>query len=484
MDRTYAITLDIGTTNSKISLFNKNDGELVERTIFKTPKSLDANGELFDFETLWEKVLAPLEDFIWKYPNEVDSIIISSVGETGTLVDEKGNIAGPMIAWYDTRSASYIEALSEKEKQRLYSITGLPAHTNYSVSKIRWLFEHCQLNQKKLTWLNLPDLIAFRLTGMMRTEYSLASRTMCYDLEQKIWSDEVLSMFHLEGKVSFPSVIESGQIAGTLLKKIGKCDFRDEDISVRIGGHDHMAGSLSVHLKQGELLNSTGTTEGLLFLEDHLQLSDEKYRSSLANGIYTKSDLYTLFSSIPTGGIAIEWFKKLFDLADNDFEKIMENVQANYLDESNDLNDSLVVIPHLNGSGAPYKNSESKGLLYGLTTETSKEDFLLGIFLGLSLELKNAAACFPLDDIDKVIVIGPANKNSIWLQLKADALNKEVLVSQMDEAVSYGALSAAYPEFHKNAQYRRFLPNRQRTSDLDHVMEKFLVFYNEKKKLG
>ena len=68
-------------------------------------------------------------------------------------------------------------------------------------------------------------------------------------------------------------------------------------------------------------------------------------------------------------------------------------------------------------------------------------NILFSVFAGLCFELrtlKNAYINLIDQDIERIKVIGPATSNSLWLQLKADILNCEVLSYRTVEAVSRG----------------------------------------------
>ena len=147
MDKKLSITIDIGTTNSKVSLFEIKSGELLFRESFQTAKKTDEFGELFDVSVIWDQLLEILIKIVAEHSGNIDSINISSVGEAGVLVNSYGEIVTPMIAWYDKRASDYVAALNQEEKQRIYEITGLPAHTNYSIPKIKWLVNHLGLHE-------------------------------------------------------------------------------------------------------------------------------------------------------------------------------------------------------------------------------------------------------------------------------------------------------------------------------------------------
>ena len=476
------ITIDIGTTNCKVSLFEIECGLLLKHSSFKTPKLQDAYGELFDFESLWQQLLTHIQVLITLSPLPIDSIIIASVGEAGMLLDDTMCPVGPMIAWYDKRGKPYIDALKEQEKDSIYEITGLPAHTNYGISKIKWLMEHYgKKAHSSYLWLTIPDLIAYRFTGCIVSEFSIASRTMCFDLANRCWSNEMLAMFGLEGHVHFPPVYPANHCIATITQDMQNILQTDANIRVYIAGHDHMVGAQAVQLSQGDLLNSTGTTEGILFLKRQLGNSLASKQCSLSNGIYTSPKLYTLFSSMPTGGIAIEWLKQIFQISHEEFEEIMVQLYEQYTIHGNLPSKELIVIPHLNGAGAPYKNGDAKALLYGVTTQTSKKDIVYQCLFGLCLEFMHMVHCFPIHEIQRVIVIGPVANNALWLQLKADVLQKEVIALQMKEAVSYGCIQLVYPHTKISEAYKVYVPDPNKKQFIQEMYERYLLFYEQKK---
>lgn len=476
MSSRSAITIDVGTTNCKLSLFDVESLELLDRLSFKTPKYQDNFGDLFNFDLIFSEIQNYIKHVLVLYPETLESVIISSVGEAGVLVDEDGQIASSLIAWYDKRSKCYIEQLSEEAREKIYDVTGLPAHSNYSISKIKWLIDNQVDSHKQYTWLNIPDLIAFMLTGNQNTEYTMASRTMCYDIENRVWSQDILTLFNIDN-VDFPEVVTSGQPVGHILPTL----FEEElqNILVYIAGHDHMVGATGVDLHNGDILNSTGTTEAILKLSQANQNTAISANYQLSNGIYTDGNFFTLFTSLPTGGSAAQWFTNLFDISLEELSETCNQLFTAYNQQNFDMSD-LLFIPHLNGSGAPYKNTNSKALFYGLTASTSKEDLLLAIFVGLALEFRLVLECFDIEKVRKLLVIGPAIKNKLWLQLKADVLSRDIYVINIDEAVSFGALRTVYQNLDYTIQYSKVSPNDKNQEKLNDLYVLYKKMYQAK----
>ena len=76
---------------------------------------------------------------------------------------------------------------------------------------------------------------------------------------------------------------------------------------------------------------------------------------------------------------------------------------------------------------------------YGLTYKTSLDDLVLGLFLGLTFELKHALESFQNANIKRIKLIGPATADPLWVQLRADLIGVPVMAMETPEAVSRGA---------------------------------------------
>ncbi len=139
-------------------------------------------------------------------------------------------------------------------------------------------------------------------------------------------------------------------------------------------------------------------------------------------------------------------------------------------------------IPHLRGSGSPYKNRHTRGLMYGLSDTLPHDELLLTVLFGLTMEFANCFTCFAVPAGPALKVIGPATRNPLWLQLKADSLARTVEAIAFDEAVSVGALLIACadvppPEVRVAQCYQ---PDPQRGHALQRYQQRWQAFYQFK----
>ncbi len=147
------------------------------------------------------------------------------------------------------------------------------------------------------------------------------------------------------------------------------------------------------------------------------------------------------------------------------------------------FNDDIpVFIPHLRGSGSPYKNRHTRGLFYGLGDTLNIDILIASVSLGLTMEFANCFACFNVPGTSALKVIGPATHNPLWLQLKADILQRPVEAIAFNEAVSVGALLTAAPDIPPPpvAIAQRLLPNRARYHQLQRYQHKWKSWYQLK----
>lgn len=482
-DYCAALVIDIGTTNCKVSCYSCNDASVLEARKFPTPKNESQTGEVdFDIEALWLALRRVIAELVSSSPYPVTNISIASFGESGVFVDKNGTLLTPMLAWYDRRGESYLSSLNEQETAELYAITGLPPHSNYSAFKMRWLLDKYSLHERQdICWLHAPEILLLWLTGERKTEVSLASRTLCLDVTRCTWSRKAAAILGIPFTVLAP-LITPDEVAGWVTPAIRNELGISHEVKVTLAGHDHMVGARALQMQPGDVLNSTGTTEGILLLNTQPTLHSHARRDKLANGCYSTGRTFTLFASLPVGGYAFEWVQKTFRLTDEETRSALEKAMDNYLQPSWSADQVPVFIPHLRGSGSPNKNRHARGLMYGLTDSLPPETLLESVFIGLVMEFAHCYECFNIPAGKPVKVIGPAVKNPYWLQLKADMLQCPVEAIAFDEAVSVGALLIACPEVELPPikLTARYIPDPNRSAKLKIFQRQWLSFYRFK----
>ncbi|GAB2573242.1 FGGY-family carbohydrate kinase [Microlunatus antarcticus] len=432
------LTVDVGTTSVKLCVFDADAG-LIATAKHATPTALDDAGEIYDVPALLDVVGSFIKDLPAAQRALVERIALTGVGESGGLVRGDLSPASPMVLWHDQRGVDRLRGLSLEDRSLVYRVTGLPVSGNYALSKTAWAVDRAG-GHGDARWLNIAEHLAAVMTGERWSEPSLASRTMALDLSTRTWSPEVCALVGLDVGV-FPelrSAAEGTPVTPAYAASVGL----STDVVVHVAGHDHMVGGVGADLRPGELLNSTGTTEGLLLVADAPTLDGHAERSKLANGLACAGPGYTLFASIPTGGSAFATLQGMLGLDAGRLAACVRDLHARYLEGRIDLGAVPLVLPQFRGSPPPTKDPAARGLVAGLRTGTTAEDLVLGCFLGLALQLGDVLELFRVAP-RQLKVIGPASGNPLWLQLKADLLGIPLSASGFGEVVSRGAQALA-----------------------------------------
>lgn len=432
------ITVDVGTTSVKLCLFDA-EGALVVSGKKATPTVRDAHGEIYDTDALRGAITRFIGALTPQQRATVSRIAITGVGESGGLVRGDSSLASPMILWHDQRGVEYLARLNDEQRSRIYRVTGLPVNGNYGLSKVAWAVDRAT-SVDDACWLNIAEYLAALMTGERRAEPSLASRTMALDLVHGTWSEEIAGFVGVDVGV-FPPLRPATEGAPVTAAFAAETGLGGE-VRVHVAGHDHMVGGAGAGLRPGELLNSTGTTEGLLFLRDAPRLDEHAERSKLANGFDCAGSGYTLFASIPTGGSAFATLQRMLGLDAARLAAVIDEVHVQYLEGVLDLDRLPIVLPQFRGSPPPTKRSSARGLIAGIHSETSLEEIVFATFLGMTLQFRDVLELFEVP-VSEVKVIGPASGNPLWLQLKADLLQVPLSASRFPEVVSRGAQALA-----------------------------------------
>jgi sugar (pentulose or hexulose) kinase len=251
--------IDMGTTLCKAVVL---DADGVQRGLGRVPtpwKRVPTGAEADPCE-LAEAAFAAARQAIEHAPGRVLGIGVTSMAETGALLDTAGRAIAPAIAWYDSRGENEAARLAA-DLPTFSGHTGLRATSTCTIAKHRWLRDHGDLAGSPGCWLNLAEWAVRRLGGEEVAELSLASRTGYLDINDRDWWP--LAADWAEAP---PGFLPQPVIAGT---PAGRCDSglhpRATGAVLTVAGHDHLCAAIGAGaVRPGDLLDSCGTAEALV----------------------------------------------------------------------------------------------------------------------------------------------------------------------------------------------------------------------------
>ncbi|MGI9418111.1 MAG: FGGY-family carbohydrate kinase, partial [Geminicoccaceae bacterium] len=196
------IGIDAGTTNVK-ALAVTPDGMIVAEASRPNP-AVHTGPERahYEPETMWNAVVATLREVTGaiEKPERIAGIAVGSMAETAVPVDRNGKPTFDAIAWFDKCATGELDRLVERVgRDRLFEISGLGANPIFGLCKMMWLKAHePEAYARTERWLHVADYIAWRLSGVAATDYSLAGRTFALDLKARAWSEETIEAAGIE----------------------------------------------------------------------------------------------------------------------------------------------------------------------------------------------------------------------------------------------------------------------------------------------
>ncbi|MHB1347120.1 MAG: FGGY-family carbohydrate kinase [Candidatus Humimicrobiaceae bacterium] len=492
--------IDVGTTGSKVVIFSRN-GEIISEQYKEhsliAPKQgwveLDPDLIFFNIKNIIKKAVQKTKN------DKVRALAISCQGEAIIPVGKKNNTLHNAIVTFDNRTQEQYEYWKKSlGKKTVFEITGMPLNPMYSINKIMWLRKYRKdLFKNTAAFLCFEDFIQMKLGVSPKMSYSLAARTSAFDIVRKEWSKVILAEANIDiGMLSIPSA--SAKPIGMISSEIANETGLDRDVVVSTGGHDQACGAFGAGIvREGYAMNAIGTSDAITIVLDRPYLNDTMLENNYACAPYVIPDKYTALSVNLTGGLLLKWYRDVFCYEESVISQ-RENINIYKIIDENiyDKPVDVFILPHFVGSGTPYLDANSKGMIIGIDIETGKAKLSRAVLESNSYDLR-----FNLEKIEsmgikisRLIAIGGGAKSSVWLQIKSNVLNKSICTLRNNEAASLGAAMLAgisigqYKDFKEAAECAvknrgEFLPDTSLLKEYEKRYEIYKSIYSTNKYL-
>ena len=379
-----------------------------------------------------------------KESDPVAAIAVSSQGEAFTIVDAQGDYLSNAMVTFDTRAHRQVTELTEAiSLQRLYEITGHSPHTMFSLFKLAWLKENMpDLLGKARKILCFEDLLGYELTGEAVVDYSIAARTMMFDVGQKKWAESILNRIGISADLLAPPA-PAGQVIGEVRKHLCEELGLSQDVVVVAGGHDQPCGALGAGvIGPGVAMYATGTADCISPAFDRLVLNDTMRDANLATYPHVVEGLYTTVAFNLTGGNLLRWFRDEFGQEEirraketgvDPYELLISQIPAEPT--------GILVLPHFGPTGTPHFDVSPTGAILGLSLSTTKGEFVKSLLEGTTYEMKLNVEILARAgvEIGELRAIGGGAKSEAWMRIKADIMDIPITSLHVSEAACLGA---------------------------------------------
>jgi len=438
----YIMALDAGTTSNRCILFNRK-GEIVSvaqkefAQIFPNPGWVE-----HDANEIWSTQLGVAVEAMSKIgasAGDIAGIGITNQRETTVVWDKKtGEPVCNAIVWQCRRTSEYCDSLKEKGlAEVIRRKTGLVVDAYFSATKLKWILDHVQgarerAEKGELLFGTVDTWLIWKLTkGRVHvTDYSNASRTMMYNINELRWDCDILAEMDIPESM-LPEVCPSSHIYGMT----DQTYFGGEVPIASAAGDQQAALFGQACFGKGEAKNTYGTGCFLLMNTGNQPVfSQNGLVTTIAWGLDGKVN-YALEGSIFIAGAVIQWLRDEMHLIDS-------SADSDYMARKVPDTNGCYVVPAFTGLGAPYWDQYARGTIVGLTRGVNKYHIIRAALESIAYQVNDVLQAMEADSgihLAALKVDGGASANDFLMQAQADIVQTQVLRPECVESTAAGA---------------------------------------------
>lgn len=427
--------IDVGTTSVKAIVFDTRGRVLAqEQQEYSTyfPERGWAEQEPQDW---WDTLTVLLKRLLGSPQGRalrIRSLGVSSQAPSLVPVDSAGQPLGRAMIWMDRRADEDARHLSNTlGPEAVVEYSRNRADSFYSGPKLLWFKrnrpgEYARIHRV----LQVNGYINYRLTGRYTMDEVHASITQLFDFRTGQWAWDVLKKLEIDQEI-LPEILKPDEVIGTITAEAAIQTGLPEGIPVVAGTVDGAAAAIeSGIIRPGMATEMTGTSSVLLMSNGEGWFSPELI--SMKHGL-PGQDL--LLGAMSSTGASLKWFRDNFYPS-----RELSYQQMNEEAEQADSRGDLLFLPYMAGERSPIWDTDARGVFFGLSLKTSRADMVRAIMEGSAFALRHNLDIMEQmgTRADVLRITGGAAGSTLWNQIKADVLNRELHIMETSGGAPLG----------------------------------------------
>jgi FGGY-family pentulose kinase len=478
----YTIGVDVGTGSVRAGLFDLSGKRLamaVEPIRIHTPQPEHAEQSSAD---IWRAVGITVRHVVQEAGVAPESIIGIGYDATCSLVvlgqnaqpltiSPSGDPQWNVMMWMDHRAIREAEEINAGHYDVLRYVGGVIS-PEMETPKLLWLKRHMPETYRQATkFFDLPDYLVYRSTGV---DVRSLCTTVCkwtYLGHEDRWDMNYLNAIGiadmLEGGRAGSTIRPQGEQVGTLTPEAAEHLGLTTRTQVAVAIIDAHAGALGLlgavwhHQPHADIASLEramaligGTSACLMAVSQEERFVPGvwgPYYSALMPGMWLheggQSAAGALIDYTLENNAQRDWLKAeaqaqditVYELANRIIDRIQSDAPFRAA-----LTCNLHVYPDHYGNRSPYGDPHSRGVVDGLSLDSSPEATALLYYAslqGLAYNIRDVLKALGEQGyrIDQIYATGGSIKNRLWLQEHADATGCKIVLNQEPEAVLLGS---------------------------------------------
>ena len=437
----FLVAIDQGTTSSRAILFSLS-GKPIYTSQKEFTQYFPKDGWVeHNPNEIWNTVKKVLTDVIAKskkLEGKILTIGITNQRETTILWDKKtGKHVYNAIVWQDRRTAEFCKKFKTKNREKIINKkTGLLIDPYFSSTKIKWILENIPKVKKlakknQLLFGTVDTFLIWKLTKgkVHATDATNASRTMLFNITENKWDKYILKSLKIPKKI-LPEVKDSSDNFGYTDKSITGKPY---PINGVVGDQQAAAIGQSCFTR-GSVKSTYGTGAFILMNTGNKKIySKNKLLTTICYRLNGKTT-YALEGSIFIAGAGVQWLRDKIKIITNasETEKIVKKLKSN---------NGVYLVPAFTGLGAPYWNPNARGIICGLTRDTSQNEIIRATLESVAYQSYDLFNAMKKDGLkpNLIKVDGGMIKNKWFSQFLSNVINTKVIRPKIQETTALGA---------------------------------------------
>jgi glycerol kinase len=436
----FILALDQGTTNTKAILVDEA-GKVVFRSSVHMRIATFGDGRVEqDANHIWDASRQVIRAcYAAASTSEIAAMGIANQRETVVLWDRRtGEPVAPAVVWQCRRSAARCAQLvRDGNEPFIQSRTGLRVDPLFSASKVEWMLDHtnglrARAEAGEICLGTIDTWLIYNLTGgaVHATDASNASRTQLLNLASGAWDKEMLQLFRIPAPM-LPSLVPSSGVIGVTA---ANSDLRAGIPIASAIGDSHAALAGHGVFSPGPVKATYGTGSSLMTLNPNPGADGGTLARTIAWSREGRLQ-YALEGNITMAGASVQWV--------GDFLQSASPIEtAVALAASVPDSGGVVLVPAMNGLGAPYWDSEARGAIYGLNRSSTAAHLARAAIEAIAHQVADVFEEMQRTHPGMASLLyadGGATENSELMQLQANLLGRPVLRSKCADLSALGA---------------------------------------------
>jgi len=219
------IAIDLGAESGRIiaGSLDEDHLSLTETHRFANIPVRLPDGLYWDVLHLWSDIKEGIGISATNFNRQFDSIGLDAWGVDFALLDKNKTLLSNPFHYRDVRTDGMLD-----EAFKRMSRTDIFANTGIQFMQINTLYQLLSLTLNKSplfevakTFVTIPDLFNYWLSGQITNEFTAATTTQCLDPIKRDWAKHVLDALNIPSHL-FGPITDSGTLIGTLLPHVAE----------------------------------------------------------------------------------------------------------------------------------------------------------------------------------------------------------------------------------------------------------------------